>query len=370
MRYRDRSVALRLALIAGIPSTMIVEVLALARHRITGYPLPVGDEASALIQNLTLSPPSHDIEQVIDRLRVALLILGQLYPTNPRIMRWMALASMLGVPIECLPVFVSPRVITTVRQQMDDWRRMIDCTPLDRVTQGLHALYQGQPISRGLIEAAIQQHDWHAIATWLAHGAQDSYLEATCHQLMPDTITILVCAGVAPTSLAVALERWWWSGNLPWDAFPLTIWDHVSNPNIARVGRAHTAAIQLITYPDSRTHEQVIAAAASEARWAAKTLCATRLRDDCLITAVAHNAWWAANVLGTCPDIVHDHLITAVAQAQEPDWAAHVLMKRSDICDDRLIALAAQDRQSIQDVIQHRPDLCHHPLITALKEIP
>ena len=274
---------------------------------------------------------------VIARAQRSLLALSMSRATDPRRTRWLAVASMIGVPADQLPEPVSPAVVEAIR-----WQRTATSSLSTRARDGLAALHQGTPIPTELIDEAIRSRDRASIIAWLAHGAWDERFEAVCGRFTDQEIGMLVRAGVLPHPLVQQVFQRWKSDKLPWEAFPLTMWDTASDVTVARAGRARTAATQLIRYPDLRTDDRLIAAAAQDAQWAAHVLCGTDIRDDRLIAAAAQDAQWAADVLIQYPNIRDDRLIAAAAQ--DARRAAHVLCN-TDIRDDRLIAAAAQDAQ-------------------------
>lgn len=174
--------------------------------------------------------------------------------------------------------------------------------PTTRRSKGIAALQQGRPIPKALVDAAIRTCDWESITAWLAHGALDPRLDACCDRITDAQIATVVRAGVLPDVLIDRIVSQWSSNDLPWDAFPLILWDRVTDPTIAHLGRARTAATQLIHHHDLHD-DRLITAAAQHAWMAAKILVARPdLREEYLITAAARNRWTAHDVLRQCPD--------------------------------------------------------------------
>ena len=388
-----RHAAFRVAAVAGMPPELMLMAMDVVPHQHVAHRHPPSETDSHIMRNLLNLPDScSNPDRVFDRVRMALVSFGYTHPTNPRILRWMALATILGVPTHDLPIPVPPVVIDTVRSQMHRLSAIDPTVPpdwqADPVEAGLITLRQGKPIPPDMVELTKQHQQ--AKLSWLAHGACSNQLEESCGQMEPPQIATLVRAGVIPTSLVMAIERYWWSDHLPWDAFPLFIWDQIANRHVQRWGKARTAATQVIQDADRRRDDRFIAAAALHSYWSSRVLlhCPDLRGDDRLIAATAEEAQWAARVLLHCPDLCDDDRLIAAAAGEtewaarvllrypelrdddrliaaaagETEWAARVLME-SDLCDDRLIATAAKDGAWAAQVLIRRTDLSDERLI-------
>ena len=384
-----RHTTTRIATMAGIPRDLMLTAMDIARQRRVTFPALPPDRLRTITQLLGITPTCGNPQQVIDRIQTALIALGTLHPTHPCIERWMAVAALLGVPEDHLPVPVHPDVLATVRAQ---WAAPPPDPAPDRTTAGIAALWRGDPIPAELIEEAVWVGDRQAIVTWMAHGVWDEQFTDVCRRLTTEEIGTIVRAGVITDALVERIARQWLSDDLPWDVFSLAMWDRVTNPKAAHEGRARTAAAKLVRNPAFRD-DQLIAAVAQDAHWASKVLrnC-TDLSDDRLIDAVAKNAGDAYDVLTERHDLRDPRLIAAVAKdsayaqdvllarpdlrterclieaAAEPDWWAYdVLIKHPDqYTDERLITIAAQRPRSARDVLIKRTDLCDPRLIAAV----
>ena len=358
-----RRAATRIATIAGIPPDLMMMAMDIARQRCVTFPALPPDRLRTIAPVLGITPTCGNPQQVIARAQSALIALGTLHPSHPWVERGMAIATaLLGVPEDHLPVPVHPEIMATVRAQ---WATPPPHPAPDRATRGLAFLWRGDPIPDELIDEAICDGDRTAIVTWIAHGVWDDRFEDVCRKLTDEEIGTIVRAGVVPDALVEQVAQKWMPRRLPWDVFPLAIWDRVADPEIASSYRAHTAAAKLIRDPTLRD-DQLIAAAAKGSGWAYHVLVARHdLSDDRLIAAVAENAAYAYNLLVARHDLSDDRLIAAVAERCSWD-ARDVLIKRHDLSDDRLIAAVAQDPWYARDVLVERHDLSDDRLITAV----
>ena len=360
-----RHAAARIATIAGIPTDLMLTAMDIARQRRVTFPDLPPDRLRTIAPVLGITPTCGNPQQVIARAQSALIALGTLHPTHPSVERWMAIAAaLLGVPEDHLPVPVHPEIMATVRAQ---WDAPPPNPAPDRTTAGIAALWQGNPIPDELIEEAIRTDNQMAIVTWMAYGVWDDRFTDMCWNLADAEIGILVRAGVKPDALVEQIAQRWWSDNLPWDAFPVTLWDRVANSKAARAGRARTAAAKLVRNPALRD-DQLIAAVADGDPWYAKNLLLARpdLRTEPrLITAAMDPHWWAYDVLIKHPDRYTDEQLIAVA-AQQPSRARDVLVTRRDLHDARLITAAAKTSQCARDVLVTRRDLHDARLIAAV----
>ena len=389
-----RIAATRIAAMAGIPLNLILTAMDIARQQRATFPALPPDRLPTITQLLGMNPTCGNPQQVIARAQSALIALGTLHPTHPCIERWMTIAAELGVPDDHLPVPVHPDVLATVCAQ---WAAPPPDPAPDRATAGIAALWQGAPIPAELIEEALRMGNRQDIVTWMAHGVWDDRFEAVCQKLTDAEIGIIVRAGVVPDALVEQVAQRLWSKVIPWEVFPLTLWDRVDDPDIARKGRACTAAAKLIRDPTLRD-ERLIDAAAQHPRSAAAILGKRHdLSDDRLIAAVAQDPWYARDVLVTRHDLSDDRLIAAVAAAVDVldvSWICGVLIVRRDLSDDRLIttvaiqgrpsdvyrvllarpdlrtdgrllAAVARDRALIDSVLAWYPDLRDHPILVA-----
>ena len=361
-----RTAAIRIAVMAGIPRDLMHTAMDVARQHCIAFPTLPSDQLPAITQLLGIAPTCGNPQQVITRIHAALLVLGTCHPTNPRIGRWMAVAAAIGVPTDRLPVLPPPVVINTVRTQLAALFSQDDDHPTTCLEQGLHALRHGQAIPHDLVDVAIRAATRDIIVTWLAHGALDNRLEAMCHQLTDTQMETLARAGVLPDALVAKVATLWWSPRLSWHDFPLEMWDRVTDREIARRGRARTAAAWLIHYPDLSTNDRYITAAAQDETEAAK-VCIARpdLRTNkYLIAAIATDPWGAARVLVSCLDIRDPLLMTATAR--EPGAAAWTLAHRRDIYDEQLMMAVTASASWTAEVLIARPDLrTNKHLITA-----
>ena len=375
-----RHAATRIATIAGIPPDVMLTAMDIARQRRVTFPALPPDRLRTIAPLLGITPTCGNPQQVIARIQSALIALGTLHATNPWVERWVAIAAaLLGVPEDHLPVPVHPVIMATVRAQWAAPPR----AARSRRAKGLAALWRGEPIPAKLIDEARRNGDRMAIVTWIAHGVWDERFTDVCRNLTDEEIGTIARAGVVPDALVERVVQRWGSDDLPWDIFPLTLWDRVADPDIAREGRSRTAAMRLICHPTIRDDRLMIAAA--ETPWYAHDVLIARpdLRtDECLLAAVAPHSHWAAEVLkGT--DICDDRLIDTVANAEDAAYAARVLIERPDlhtdnrllatvaahshwaarvlqrttIRDDRLIIAATATPSSAHDVLIARPDL-------------
>ena len=388
-----RHAAARIATIAGIPPDLMLTAMDIARQRRVAFPDLPPDRLRTIAPLLGITPTCGNPQQVIARIQSALIALGTLHPTHLYIERWMAVAAALGVPDDHLPVPVHPEIMATVRAQ---WAAPPPNPAPDRTAKGLAALWNGEPIPTEVIDEAIHAGDRQAIVTWIAHGVWDDRFEAMCADLSDQEIGTIARAGVMPDTIVKQIAWRWWSADLPWDVFPLAMWDRVANPDIARVGHTRTAAMKLIRV-STLCDDRLITAAAQQAVWAAKVLihrhdlCDDRLiaavakdevrahdvllarhdlADDRLIAAVARNAACARNVLIKRHDLADDRLIEAVASKGAPSDARDVLLARHDLADDRLIAAVAKVSWHARDVLIARHDLRDDRLIAAVARNP
>ena len=356
-----RHAAVRIATMAGIPRDVMLTAMDIARQQRVTFPDLPPDRLHTIAPLLGITPTCGNPQQVIARIQTALLALGTLHATHPWVERWMAIATALGVPDDHLPVPVHPEIMATVRAQ---WAAPPPDPAPDRATAGIAALWRGDPIPAELIEEALRMGDRQAIVTWMAHGVWDDRFTDMCRNLTDAEIGIIVRAGVVPDALVAQIATDWWSNTLPWDVFPVTMWDRVADPDIARAGRARTAAAKLTRDPTLRD-DQIIAAAARDEYWAADVLITrTDLSDDGLIAAAAENPSSARDVLIARTDLSDKRLIAAAARDEY--WAADVLIARTDLSDDCLIAAAAKNATYARDVLIKRPDLSDKRLITAV----
>ena len=361
-----RHAAIRIATIAGIPTDLMMTAMDIARQRRVTFPDLPPDQRSTITKLLGITPTCGNPQQVIARIQTALIALSTIHPTHPCIERWMAIAAVLGVPDDRLPRSVQPVTVETVCQQ---WMTDLPTTD-DRVTAGIRALRSGIPIPTELIDEAIRAKDRQAIVTWMAHGVWDDRFKIMCQWLSAEEINTIVGAGVVPDILVEQIvgqyERWWVLKDLPWDIFPMTLWDRVADPAIARAGRARTAATKLRRHP-TLYHDHLIDAAASEVYWAAEVLIRRHdLADDRLIAAVAEDPGYARNVLIERHDLSDPRLIAAVAKKSA--YAIDVLNKRHDLSDPRLIAAVAKHSGYARDALIERHDLSDPRLIAAVAE--
>ena len=154
-----RHAAARIATIAGIPPDLMLTAMDIVRQRRVTFPdLPPG-RLRTITKLLGITPTCGNSQQVIVRVQAALLALGTLHATNPRVERWMAMATVLGVPGEHLPVPVHPEIMATVRAQWAAPPR----PARSRRAKGLAALWRGDPIPAELIDEAIRAGDRTAI---------------------------------------------------------------------------------------------------------------------------------------------------------------------------------------------------------------
>ena len=362
-----RTAATRIAAIAGIPPDLMLTAMDIARQRRIAFPVLPPDQLFTITQLLGIAPTCGNPQQVITRTQAALLALGTLHPTHPCVRRWLAVAALLGVPDDQVPVPAHPVVIATVREQ---WLSALPSPANDQSTEGFTALWRGGPIPTERIDEALRAGDRTAIVTWMAHGVWDDRFEDVCADLTDAEIGRIVRAGVMPDALVGRVAQRWRSDALPWDVFPLTMWDRVPDPDIARAGRARTAAMTLIHHPTLRD-DRLIAVAAQEAIWAVRVLRKMSLHDDRLITIAAMNAKDARDVLIDRTDLSDDRLIDAVATATDEPWFARdVLVSRHDLHDHRLIATAAKRSRYARDVLIERPDVRDPCLIAAAAKKP
>ena len=377
--------AQRVAAMTGLSYSLVSAAMDIARQRTITVPTPDPDALPSIVIALGLPETCKNPVLVIRRVWAALLVLMHTHSTDLRIQRWRAVAAILGVPAHLLPEPAHAVVVETVRQQ---WALLDLPLADDRAVMGIRALHNSTPISTKPIDEAIGAGDRHTIVTWIAHGVWDDRFEAECTELTDQEIGIIVRAGVLPDSIVPQIAERWWSDDLPWEAFPLDVWDRVHDPIVARVGRARTAATQFMRYPNMRSNDRLIAAIAHDVVWTVEVLRHAHLRDDRLIDAVAQEPWmagqvlcdtdlydtrliaavvrnpyWAAKVLIARADIRDDRLIAAVAQ--EP-WMATWVVMDTDIRDDRLIAAVAQEQECRARAVEQCPDLGEHPLITVL----
>ena len=368
------------AAMTGLSRPLISTAMDIARQRRVAVPTPSAHTLPAIAAALGLSETCGNPVTVIQRVWVALLVLIRDHASDSRRRRWLAVAEMLGVPTPILPEPAHPAVIETVRRQ---WTT--DLTGSDNLTTtGLRALRDGGSIPTEPIEEALRMGDRQAIVTWIAHGVWDDRFEDICADLTDTEIGIMVRAGVLPDSLASQVVTWWPSDHLPWEAFPIDLWDRVPHPDIARKGRAQTAATQVIRYPNLRTDDRLIAAIAQDGAWtvevllhnidddrliltaaryplaAAKVLSRTTIRDERLIDAAIRDPAAAAEVL--CRTTIRDERLIAAA-AKEAETALQVLTRCHDLCDERLIAVVANNPYHAKNVVACRQDLRHHPLM-------
>ena len=357
-----RHAAVRIATIAGIPPDLMLTAMDIARQRRVIPPTLPPDRLRTIAPRLGITPTCGNPQQVIARIQSALIALGTLHPSQPWVERGMAIAAALGMPDDHLPVPVHPEIMETVRAQ---WAAPPPDPAPNRATAGIAALWRGEPIPLDLMTEALRVNDWDAIVTWMAHGVWDDRFEDVCTGLTNAEIGTIVRAGVMPNALVAQITQRWQSNDLPWDVFPLAMWDWVTNPKVAREGRARTAAAKLIRNPALRD-ERLIDAAAQHPRWAAEVLGATDLCDNRLIDAAAQHPHHAVAVLGTRRDLRDDCLIQAAAK--ESLCARNVLIARPDLSDDRLIAAAAEIPWYARDVLVARHDLSDPQLIAAVAE--
>ena len=359
-----RTAATRIATIATIPPDLMLTAMDSARQRRVTFPDLPPDRLRTIAPLLGIAPTCGNPQQIMARIHAALLILGTLHSTHLSVERWMAMAVAHGVPDDHLPVSVHPEIMATVCAQ---WAAPPPNPAPDRTTAGIAALWQGDPIPAELIEEALRTGDRRAIVTWIAHGVWDDRFTDVCRNLTDAEIGTIVRAGVVPDALVARVAQRWWSSDLPWNVFPLTLWDRVADPEIAREGRARTAAMTLIHHPTLRDDRLI--AAAAEKPWYAKDVLIVRtdFSDDRLIAAVAaQTAQWAAEVLIRRFDLSDDRLIAAVATKGTPWDARNVLVTRHDLHDDRLIAAVAKNATCARDVLITRRDLGDDRLIAAV----
>ena len=386
-----RHATTRIATIAGIPPDLMLTAMDIARQRRVTFPALPPDRLRTIAPLLGIAPTCGNPQQVIARAQSALIALGTLHPSQAWVERGMAIAAALGVPEDHLPVPVHPEIMATVRAQ---WAAPPPDPAPDRATAGIAALWRGNPIPAELIDEAIRASDRTAIVTWMAHGGWDDRFTDVCRNLTNAEIGTIVRAGVITDALVERIAQRWQSDNLPWDVFPLAMWDRVPDPKIAREGRARTAAARLIRDPALRDN-RLIDAAAQHPRWAAAILGKRYDRcDDCLIAAVAQDPWYARDVLIARHDLRDHRLIAAAAKdplraqdvllarpdlrtetclitaAADPDWWAYdILIKHSDrYTDEQLIAIAAQEPSRARDVLLARPDVSDERLIAAVAD--
>ena len=412
-----RHAATRIASMAGIPHDLMLTAMDVARRYRGTFPALPPDRLRTITQLLGIPPTCGNPQQVLTRIQSALLALGILHPTHPWVERWLAMAAALGIPDDRLPIPVHPAIVATVRAQ---WAAPPPAPAPDRATAGIAALWQGDPIPTELIKDALRMGDRQAIVTWMAYGVWDDRFEAMCRNLTDAEIGTIVRAGVVPDAVVERIVQRWQSNDLPWDVFPLAMWDRVPDLEIARKGRARTAAMKLIrdrtlrdhqlmaaaaenpwyakevlvtrrdlrdhrlidavakspstardvliTRRDLRTDDRLIAAIAHHHYWAAEVLQGTNIRDDRLIAVVATEPRNAKDVLLACHDLSDPRLITAVAK--DLHYATRILIARPDLSDDRLIETVAHDGTTAAAVLTARPDLCDNRLITAVAENP
>ena len=339
-----RHAAVRIATIAGIPTDLMMTAMDIARQRRVTFPALPPDRLRTIAPLLGITPTCGNPQQVIARIQAALLALGTIHSTHLWVGRWMAVAAALGVPDDHLPVPVHPEIMTTVRAQ---WAAPPPNPAPDRATAGIAALWQGDPIPDELIEEALRMGDRTAIVTWIAHGVWDDRFGDICADLTDTEIGRIVRAGVLPDGLVPQIAKRSWSDDLPWDAFPLDLWDRVPNPDVARKGRARTAAAQFIRYPDLRADDRLIAAFARDPVRMAEVLRHDHLRDDRLIAAAAEDAAVALEVVCRT-NLRDDRLIAAVAE--DAAMASEVVC-RTNLRDARLIAAAATDAAAAAEVL-------------------
>ena len=360
-----RHAAARIATIAGIPRDLMLTAMDIARQRRITFPALPPDRLRTIAPRLGISSTCGNPQQVIARIQSALLALGTLHPSQAWVERGMAIAAALGVPDDHLPVPVHPEIMATVRAQ---WAAPPPNPAPDRATAGIAALWRGDPIPAELIEEALRTGDRQAIVTWIAHGVWDDRFTKICRRLTDAEIETIIRAGVVPDAVVERVAQRWTSRTLPWDIFPLAMWDRVADPEIARWGSARTAATKLIRDPALRD-ERLIAAAAAVPSYAHDVLVnRPDLRDNCLIEATAAVPSYASDVLIKRHDLSDDRLIEAVAG--NAACARDVLIKRHDLSDDRLIAAVATDAAWARDVLIARHDLSDDRLIAAVVKDP
>lgn len=336
-----RVLAHHIAKIAGIAWEKLYVAMDVTRQQIAAVPDLSPAEVERLAHTIAMPTTCDTFRRGIHRVRSALIALGHTYSTDPCRTRWLAVAAILLVPPEYLPIPVSPAVIETVHQQwMTIAHTTADTATTNRATQGLAALWNVGAIPTELIDEAIRIGDRYAILTWMTYGVWDDRFETVCTDLSDAEIGMIVRAGVVPTAIVDRVAQRWQSEHLPWDAFPLPMWEWVTDHAIARQGRARTAATQLVRFP-TVTDDYLIAAAADDARWAAMVLIKRPdITDTRLIAAVAHDGTCAVRVLIERADVrTDDRLI--VSAAQEPVWAS-LALRFTDIRDNRLIERVAQ----------------------------
>ena len=410
-----RTAATRIATIATIPPDLMLTAMDIARQRRVVSPDLPPDRRSIIAKLLGITPTCGNPQRVIAHTTTALLILGALYPTHPSVERWMAIATVLGVPDDHLPVSVHPVIMATVRAQWAAPPR----APRSRRAKGIAALWRTASIPTDLIDEALCVGDRQAIVTWMAHGVWDDRFTGVCYGLTERDIGTIVRAGVVTDAIVEQVARWWPSDDLPWEVFPVTMWDRVPDPTIARAGRARTAATKLILDP-TLGDDQLIAAAAEDSWYASDVLikrpdlsdnrlidittkvphyacdvliarpdlCDNRLinavathpvlskkllvnrsdlrTDDRLITAVVTNPWYARCVLIACTDLSDNRLIAAVVTAEDATYAHDVLIARPDLrTDGSLLTAIARNRALVNDVLLHYPELRDHPIFAA-----
>ena len=356
----------RIAAITGIPRNHIGAAMDVARQRMGTIAEPAPDNLPVIAALLGLPETCGDPAPVIRRVWTTLLVLIHTHSTDPRRRRWLAVANILGMPASLLTEPAHPAVVETVRRQ---WTTEPPTTDTLTVT-GLRALRHGTPIPEQIITEAIGAANRRAIVTWIAHGAWDERFETMIADLSVGEIGTLVRAGVLPQTLVDQVVTWWPSDHLPWEAFPLDLWDRVPNPDIARKGRARTAATQLIHYPKWCTDDRLIEAAAHVPWYAGEVLVRRHdIHDDRLIEAVTDVPWCAGEVLVRRHDIHDDRLIEAAARNE---WVAgQILIDRPDLrTDDRLIEAAARDAERSAVVLTQCPDFCDDRLIDAIAQKP
>lgn len=339
--------AQRVAVMTGLPYDITSTAMDIVQKQWDTMPHPHPDAIPSIAKILGLSDTCGTPSTVIRRVWAALLMLMQTYSYDPRRTRWMAVASLFGMPDDLLPEPAHPAVVEMVNRQLMITRP----SQSPRVMQGLAALQQGAPIPTALIDEAIQARDREAIITWISYGAWDDRFETACDMMDDRDFSVIAWSGVIPRALVKRLTNERWTDSISWEFLPLSLWDRIPYESLARTGRARTAAAQFIRYPSLRSDNRLIAAMMQDAEAVVTVLRHEHLRDDRLIAAVAENPERAADVLYYIPELrTNDRLIEGVAQNAKA--AADVIIHCPDLrTNDRLIEAATQDAEAAADVM-------------------
>ena len=362
MQSFHRMIVSRIANLGGIPRAILSEALqAASRFRyVSAVPLSRSVRWWCTIIGEQPDTSDRHLPTVMTQIQLALLMIIQRNPDHSRYARWLALATILGVPESSLPDAPSPLVIATLRTQ--GATQYPAPPPLgssvpsrrERATLGCALLRAGQVIPSAWIEAVVAEQDRATAVQWIAHGALSHHLDALCHDDLTDReITTLIRAGVVLPSSCRFLAQHQWHSDMPWHAIPLSTWDRHPNLHEARTSRSRTAAAWLFHYPHLHQDERFIAALGEDEHWTAEVLIQTDIRDERLLARVATDAASSAEVL-IQTDIRDERLLARVAT--DAALSARVLIQ-TDIRDERLLARVATDAMRAWNVCKRRPDL-------------